>query len=362
MRLVSVKNCEPGKRLAKSIFNENGVVLLTVNAELTQQILNRLEAQGIEYIYVQDPLTDDIVIEDPISDETHSQAIQAIRRSFLQLMNDNLTGKQVRHNHFIGKEFRDIMELILDDMSGNTNAMMMLSKISVTDFYLYQHSLNVCIYSTMLGMASGMTRDELIVLGMGAMLHDIGKTKIPLDILQKPGQLTAEEIEVMKEHTTIGFQMLKDEPNIPLIVAHCALQHHERLDGSGYPRQLKGEEIHDYARWIALVDAYDAMTSNRVYKDALLPHQAVELLYTKADILFDRHKIEQFRNRFALYPLGVTVQLQTGEIGVVVDINSSSPQRPIVRIINEANGEPVTQPYEIDMSKQLNVMIAKVII
>lgn len=360
MRLVSVKHCEPGRRLAKSIYNEHGVTLLNINAELSQTILDRLLAQGIEYIYVHDPLTEDVVIEDPLSDETRSRAIVGIRTSFERLMNDNLTGSQVRHNHFIGKEFRDIVQMILEDISENKNAMMMLSTISITDFYLFQHSLNVSIYTTMLGMASGMPKEELTMLGMGAMLHDIGKTKIPLSILNKPGPLTPDEMNIMKEHTTIGFQLLKDEPNIPLLVAHCALQHHERLNGSGYPRRLQDEEIHEYAKWIALVDAYDAMTSRRVYKKAMLPHQAVELLYTQAGTLFDREKIEAFRNRFALYPLGVTVELHTGEIGIVVDINSSTPQRPIVRVIRDADGQDVSQPYEIDMSKQLNVMIVKV--
>lgn len=360
MRLVSVKHCEPGKRLAKSIYNEHGITLLNINAELSQSILNRLQAQGIEYIYVHDPLTEDVVIEDPLSDETRNQAIKGIRTSFEKLMNDNLTGSQVRHNHFIGKEFRHIVEMILEDINDNKNAMMMLSTISITDFYLFQHSLNVCIYTTMLGMSSGLTKDELTVLGMGAMLHDVGKTQIPLSILNKPGPLTDGEMEIMQEHTTLGFQLLKDEPNIPLVVAHCALQHHERLNGSGYPRQLVDEDIHEYAKWIALVDAYDAMTSRRVYKKAMLPHQAVEILYAQAGTLFDRAKIEAFRNRFALYPLGVTVEFHTGETGVVVDINSSSPQRPIVRIIRDADGQEVSQPYEVDMSKQLNAMIVKV--
>lgn len=358
MRLMSVKNCPPGKFLAKSIYNENGVILLNINAELTQTILNRLQAMGIEHIYVHDPLTDDIVIEDPISEQTQYEALTTIRTSFQQLINDTKPRRQ--YSVFIGRQFKRVMELILDDLHDNQNAMMMLSMIPVTDVYLYQHSLNVCIYTTMLGMNIGLNRDELTTLGLGALLHDIGKTQIPLDILQKPGQLSPDELEIMKQHTTIGFNMLKDEPNIPLTVAHCALQHHERINGSGYPRGLEGDHIHSYARWIGLVDTYDAMTSNRVYQGAMLPHQAMEWLFTQAGILFDREKIETFRNRFALYPLGITVQLHTKEIGVVVDINSSTPHRPIVRVIRDSEGQELSEPYEIDMSKRLDVMIVKV--
>lgn len=358
MRLVSVKNCTTGQLLAKSIYNENGVILLNVNAELNQSILNRLLKLGIEYIYIHDPLTDDVVLEDPISEETRFRAITTIRSSFQQLRDEGHAERPF--NYFRSREFKQVMAMILDDLENNQQAMMMLSMIPATDRYLYQHSLNVCIYATMLGISTGMNREELMTLGLGALFHDIGKTQIPEKILHKPGKLTAAEFEQMKEHTTFGFELLKDEPNISLLVAHCALQHHERIDGSGYPRNLKGDQIHDYARWIGMVDAYDAMTSNRVYRDGMLPHQAMEWLYTQSGILFDHKKVEVFRNRFAIYPLGVTVQLHTGEVGVVVDINTSTPHRPIVRIIRDIDGQPLTQPYEIDMSKKLEVMIAKV--
>lgn len=357
---MSVRKCEPGKRLAKTIYNEKGTVLLNANVELSQSLLKRLISMGIDQIYVQDKHTEDVVIEDPISDETRIRATKEIRTNFRKMMDENISGKRVSSNHFIGKDFRNIMTLILDDLNDHKNAMMMLSTINVTDLYLFQHSLNVCIYTTMLGMAHGYTRDELTVLGMGAMLHDIGKTKIPLDILKKPGKLTDDEFIAVQEHTTLGYKMLKDEPNIPLLTAHCAFQHHERIDGSGYPRHIKGDEIHDYAKWIGLVDAYDAMTSNRVYRDAMLPHQAIEILYTGADVLFDKKMLERFRDKFALYPLGVTVQLHSGETGVVVDINSSAPQRPIVRIIEDAEGQELKQTYEIDLSKKLNIMIVSV--
>lgn len=359
MRLVSVKKCQPGMRLAKNIYNEKGMILLSVDVELTQNLLNRLLSKGISHIYIQDPRTDDIIIDDPISDETRMKATAEIRSNFRRLMEDNLQNRKVQHNHFIGKNFRDVVTMIMDDLTNHKGAMMMLSNISVTDHYLFDHSLNVCIYTTMLGMACDYSQDELSKLCMGALLHDVGKTKIPSQILFKEGKLTPEEYKIIQEHTTIGFKLLKDEPNIPLVVAHCAFQHHERINGTGYPRNVEGEAVHDYARWIGLVDAYDAMSSTRVYKEAMLPHQAMEILYTGSGTLFDKTKLEIFRDKFAPYPLGITVKLYSGETGIVVDINSSIPQRPIIRIIQDADGQEVT-PYEIDLSKKLNVMIASV--
>jgi HD-GYP domain-containing protein (c-di-GMP phosphodiesterase class II) len=153
--------------------------------------------------------------------------------------------------------------------------------------------------------------------------------------------------------------MLKDEPNVPLLAAHCAYQHHERLNGSGYPRGITGEAIHEYARWIGLVDSYDAMTTHRVYRSAMLPHEALEVLFTGAGTLYDQEKIALFRDKIALYPLGVTVRLNTGEIAVVVDLNASAAHRPIVRVLENADGETVP-PYEIDLSKKLTILIEAV--
>ncbi|MNC39014.1 Cyclic di-GMP phosphodiesterase response regulator RpfG [compost metagenome] len=164
----------------------------------------------------------------------------------------------------------------------------------------------------------------------------------------------------MKQHAVLGFQMLKDEPNIPLLAAHCALQHHERLDGSGYPRSLKGYEILEYAKWIGLVDAYDAMTTHRVYRNAMLPHQVMEILYTEAGIKFDLDKVELFRDKVAIYPLGISVMLNTGESGVVVDLNAAYPHRPVIRILKNEGGEELPAPYEVDLSKKLSLMIQSV--
>jgi HD-GYP domain-containing protein (c-di-GMP phosphodiesterase class II) len=252
------------------------------------------------------------------------------------------------------------MTMIIDDLSSHKDAMIMLTNMSVTDNYLYQHSLNVCIYTTMLAMALGYSRDELMTIGLGSLLHDIGKTQIPSGILKKKGDLTDHEFEIIKRHAEFGFQLLKDEPNIPLLAAHCALQHHERLDGSGYPRGIKGNEIHKYARLIGITDSYDAMTTHRAYRSAMLPHQALEILFTGSGTLYEKKMIEMFRDKIAIYPIGVTVRISTGESGVVVDLNATAPMRPIVRILQDADGRELKEPYEIDLSKKLNVMITDV--
>jgi len=360
LRLVSIQYCKPGMRLARAIRNDDGLILLGEHVELTATTIQRLEQLGIHRLYIEDSRTEDVVVPDVISEDTRVQALKTIRTNFQAFMNDAAQGRFKHHPH-LGKEFRKALELILDDLKNHEQAMIMLNTIHATDHYLYQHSLNVCLYALMLGSAMGYTQDQLTTLGLGAMLHDIGKTLVPEQILLKPGPLTAEEMSIMQRHTEDGFRMLKDIPNISLITAHCALQHHERLDGSGYPRGIKGDEIHEYSRLVAIVDTFDAMITHRVYKPAALPHQAVEALYAGAGRLFDFDMVTMFRDRVAIYPPGTTVELNTGEIGVVVDINSSLPHRPVVRIIIDADGQDLHDLYEIDLSKKMNVTIARVL-
>ncbi|WP_159887457.1 HD-GYP domain-containing protein [Paenibacillus puerhi] len=359
MRLLPLSMVEPGMRLGKKIYNSEGLILLGEQVELTQGIIRRLEGHGIDFAYIDDPRTNDLVIRDLLSEETRVRAVTEIRDSFRKIAEGQLRRKAAGQLQ-VGKAFRGLMDMIMDDLSDHKDAMIMLTNINAMDDYLFHHSLNVCIYTTMLGLAHGYSRDELMTLGLGALLHDVGKTQIPLELLRKRDRLTDDEFSHIKHHTSFGFQFLKDEPNIPLLAAHCAFQHHERLDGSGYPRGLKGGEIHEYARWIGLVDSYDAMTTHRVYRKAMLPHQAMEILFTGTGSLYDKEKIELFRDKIAIYPIGITVTLSTGEKGVVVDLNATVPQRPIVRILQDEAGQELDGSREIDLSKSLSVMIVGV--
>lgn len=359
MRLLSVSQCVPGMRLAKKIFSENGIILLGEHMELTSRLIARLVQCGVQYVYIEDSRTMDVTARTIISEDTFRVAIKEIRNSFRELMNRPKSKKGATYP-YIAQPFKNVMHMIIDDLSSQQDAMIMLMNMGTVDHYLFQHSLNVCVYSTLLGIASHYTKEELTILGMGALLHDVGKTQISTTVLKKPGMLTEQEFEIMKSHARLGFELLKDEPNMPLLVAHCAFQHHERLDGSGYPRGIKGNDIHEYAKWIGLVDSYDAMTTDRVYRSPMLPHEAMERLYAGTGTLYEQRMIEQFRDKVAIYPIGITVKLQSGEKGVVVDLNRNYPHRPIVRILYNEAGEDLKVPYEIDMSTNLSVMIVGV--
>ncbi|ASS76311.1 hypothetical protein CIG75_16065 [Tumebacillus algifaecis] len=355
MHMTATGALQPGARLAKPIYSSNGNVLLAAGKELSESMIQRLLDLNVTQVYIEDPRTDDLVIKDAISEQTRSRAIKVVYETFSQMIESRKWVRSIA-NPRLGREFRSVFEDILYDLQSHRQVMLQLTGIYTTDNYLYSHSVNVGIYSAALGMAMGLKRDQLIDLGIGAILHDIGKTMIPMEILLKPSKLTDEEYELMKQHTVFGYEILKEHDDIPLISAHCALQHHERLDGSGYPRALEGDRIHLYGQIVGIADVYDALTSNRVYRKAYLPHEALELLFASAG-QFDNDLIRKFRDNVALYPLGLTVMLNTGETAVVVDINTKFPHRPILRVLKDADGHEVRYPYEVDLSQDLTLMI-----
>jgi HD-GYP domain-containing protein (c-di-GMP phosphodiesterase class II) len=359
VRLMPTRSCSPGMKLAKCIFNEEGLALLNEGFELTQVLITRLERLGVDFVYIQDTETSDLVVEDSISQETRVRALSELKVQYKKIMEESSKSKFSKNN-FMGRAFANLIKMIMDDLDSREGTHIMLLNMNVLNNYVFNHSLNVCIYATMLGMANGYSREEIATLGMGALLHDIGKTKINQDLLKKPGPLSPEEFAEIQKHAELGFKILKDEPNMPLLAAHCAFQHHEREDGSGYPRGIKSKEIHDFAKMIAIIDSYDAMTTHRPYRLAMLPHQAMEILFSGVETKYDCKKVALFRDNVAIYPLGLSVKLSSGEKGVVVLINPAIPQRPKVRIFEDADGHKVTQPYEVDLSSQLTVFISEV--
>lgn len=357
MRLTSIHKCRPGDTLARAIYAENGTVLVGAGVELTQRMLDRLKQMNIATLYIQDKRTEDIVLETPVSEQTRREAMSVIQTAFRSVHEFPHKWQQVFTDRQLGRQLRQVLSRMADELRGCRSAMNLLADACASDHYIFSHSFNVTLYGTALAIKSGFSEREVLEIGIGAMMHDIGKMAIPDDILKKPDRLTPDEYEVMKKHAEYGFELLRRQEDIPLLAAHCAYQHHERLDGTGYPRGLKGGEIHPYAQLVTVCDVFDALTTHRIYRPPLLPHEAMEKLFAGTDTLFAKTFVEGMRDTISLYPLGLSVTLNTGESGVVVDSNKGMPSRPIVRILYDENGEPVALPYEYDLSKRLQLMI-----
>lgn len=356
MKIRSIHSVAENDVLAKPIFNENGDILLNSGVPLSRKMIDRLKGKGVSYVYIEDPLTKDVNCESVITERVRMQSVKTIKEKFTEIATNQSLRKSILIDDF-SKSFSTIVRTILDNIRENDDAISLLSHVYLYDSYIFHHSLNVTIYAIALGEKIHLSDKQLEQLGLGAILHDIGKMAIPIEVLNKKDPLTAEEFKLIQEHATIGFDILRKSHTIPLLAAHCAYQHHERLDGSGYPRGLKGDEIHLYAQIIGIADVFDAVTSHRVYRKAKLPHEGLELLYSGADTLFDKDLVQAFSRAVAIYPVGMEVVLSNRCKGVVIKQNGEMTTRPVVRVFEE-NGRNVT-PYEIDLLKKLDVTIVE---
>jgi len=354
MRLVKTSSVGTNTKLGKAIYNENGRILINKGVALEERMLKRLIELGITYIYIEDKNTEDIVFREPISDPLKREALNTIATTFKKIYSEPLESKSFIMEKSV-KEYQTVIKHIMRELNNSSELLSILSDVCVHDTYIFTHSLNVTLYSLALGMELKLSTAKLETIGLGALLHDIGKIAIPREILMKPGRLTDEEYAIVKKHSSEGFELLRNTHAVPLLVSHCAFQHHERLDGSGYPRGLRGDEIHDYAKIVAVADVFDAVTSHRVYRNAMLPHEGLEMLYAGTGRHFQAEIVKAFQNSVAIYPVGITVSLNDGRKGVVVKQNKSLNDRPIIRILEEENN-PV-EPYEVNLAEKLSVVI-----
>ncbi|WP_199880703.1 HD-GYP domain-containing protein [Bacillus massiliglaciei] len=250
-----------------------------------------------------------------------------------------------------------LAEALLQEVKGNKEIMRLLANVYVYDSNVFTHSLNVTVYSLLIGLKTNMNEKDLQTLGMGAILHDVGKMFIPCEIMMKPGKLTEEEFIQIQKHAEYGYELIRSIPFLSPEISICAHQHHERLDGSGYPNRLTAEEIHPFAQIIAIADVYDAVTSNRVYRSAMLPFEGLEILNAGAGIQFSQTILNAFRKSVAFYPNGLRVELNDGRKGKVIAQNSLQGDRPIIQIEIEAC-DAERQP-DVDLLAQPHLNIVK---
>lgn len=220
---------------------------------------------------------------------------------------------------------------ILDSLKHADNISMNINSLAAYDSPTYTHSLNVAMYAGTFGLLYGMEYERVKKLIAAALLHDIGKTKVPEDILNKPGRLSEEEFAEIKKHPQYGYNMLKDMVSISPLVRVPILEHHENYDGSGYPRGLVDKETHIFSKIIHICDIYDAMLSRRCYKDAINPGEVIDFITAHRNIMFNGELVDFFMQSLIPYPEGMLVKLSDGRTAVVASQNKGFPQSPIVR-------------------------------
>ncbi len=222
---------------------------------------------------------------------------------------------------------------MIDSIARNPDAFMWLTKLKDTDSYTYRHAMDSSILAVSLGRHLGLSKSELKDLAIGSLLFDIGKVKLPANILNKPGRLTDEEFALVRKHVDFSVEIMKGIKGMPARAIEIAQFHHERHNGNGYPQGLKGTEIPVFARIAAIVDCYDAITSDRTYNRAISSHEAIKQLYEWGNVDFQIELIEQFIQCLGIYPTGSLVELSTGQVGVILSQNRVRRLRPKVMLI-----------------------------
>ncbi len=346
MRLVSLSMLRPDMVLAKAIYYKDCLVLREGLSDLPR-FTKSLRNLGIEYVYVSDPKSDGIVIPDAISEETRVNCKRILRQTI-----DDFETKTVVDL----SEMDNTINNIIDEILANPDVQISLNDISASDEYTFSHSVSTTVYSLLIAKDLGYNRQMLEKLAAGTLLHDFGKVLIDKKILNKKEQLTPEELEHVKQHATLGYELLKKCPNLTELSRIIALQHHERMDGSGYPGGHMAGELHEFARIVAIADVYDALISDRCYRKKWSCNNAVNYLVEHAETKFDLKLVSILIKQIAIYPNGSMVRLSTNAMGIVKEQNKNFPLRPIIRVISDENGNDIV-PFELDLMKMLSITI-----
>jgi|Deesub1362A_J573_1020465.scaffolds.fasta_scaffold00091_80 HD-GYP domain-containing protein (c-di-GMP phosphodiesterase class II) len=349
MRKVPVSYLVPGMRLARPVLGTKGEVYLNAGVTLSRRYIERLGEIGFPAVYVEDNLLNGVEIRDVISEKTRRDAITQVRRI--------LTAPSSPKARVLNADLAlaTMAESIVTELLKNPLSVVNLVDIRAEGAYLYHHSVNVCILAVLTGINFGLHKEQLLDLALGALLHDVGKIKVNPDILNKPGALTAEEFEHVKQHCAYGRDILKEHR----VASMIAYAHHERYNGEGYPLGLKEREIGFQPQLVGIADVYDALTSDRCYRKAVLPHEALEMIAGAGNWWFDVKLVHNFLRCVAAYPTGTLVEVSSGEIGIVLDTPQSFTFFPNVRVLLNANGEKVL-PYHLSTVEN-NLWVSRVL-
>lgn len=333
---LPVRYLLPGMVLANPVVCKSEQLLLGKGVTLNAKKIASLKRYGI--------ITADVELQDRPYDQQEEISFGVSFNAF-NLVEEMVTGGGSVDDQRIVETVDSIVEEILEGKAITGN----LTDLCSVDMYTFAHCVDVCTLSIAAGVLLNYDRKRLLTLGVGSLLHDIGKMKVPLSILNKPTKLTTEEFSEMKRHSAYGYEMAEDIYDVTHSSREIILNHHERYDGSGYPQGLQGEEISDMAAICSVADVYNAITTDRIYRKALPPHEAYEMIMAAGDSMFKNEIAMTFLKLIKPYPVGSAVALSNGMKGIVIDLKEEMIFRPVVKTL-ETN-------EIIDLKNYRNVVI-----
>jgi len=299
------------------------------------------------------PLTDPDRQPPPLGRRVHFDEeidkARQVRRHTAEVLKSALENMATLHSIDVEK-IQSTGQALAESILRNMDAMVSLTRLKEHDPYSALHSVNVCILVAVLVLADGAAPSTLPAIITATLLHDIGKIRVPQEILNKPGRFEPHELQAMHQHPLYSGEMLAEIDGFTPDMIAIATQHHERLDGSGYPHGLKGDQIHRLARMTAVADIYDALTSPRAYRPALSLHKALLHIYQNRGVKFDEQIVDLFTKTLGIYPVGSLVELNTRERGLVYEPNSEEGRRPTVGILTRPNQKLRRAPYIVNLA------------
>lgn len=350
MRLVSIQNVKPEACLAKTIYDSMGRVLLAKGTCLNDAYIKRLTGLGYSSLYIEDEISESIQIEDVIPEEARLQVSYIARETLI----NTKKGQQIEE-----RKIKRAVDDLIDELLNNKETIVHLTEIRSLEDYTFKHSVNVCVLSLLTGLAMGYHQLKLKELGIGALLHDVGKARLPEEISGRQPQ-NEQEYLIYQKHCEYGWEILKDNSDISILSAHVSLQHHERYDGSGYPRGLSDTSILEYARIVAVADAYDTLASIQPNRQRMFPHEVVKVLKDKKGTQFDPEVVDCFLPNIAPFPAGSLVSLNNGYKAIVVSVQKHNPTRPQIRLLYDDNGQKIEGIKYLDLMKRPATFITEV--
>jgi len=332
-----------GMVTAQSIFNEKGAAFLVRGTPLTDRYIYRLRQLSVPELHVTS-LSADFQLPPPpdvIEERTRVQAVDSVAETFRQA---EVNGQ------FDMNLMEQCADLLVRDIMAKKKNLVQITDIRLHDSYTFSHSVNVAVLATMLGNLCGYSKSKLQVITLGGLLHDIGKLAVPTPILNKTSSLTADEFKIIRRHPSEGRKLLK-EINSPIasILAIIAAQHHEHLDGSGYPYHVRGKSIHPYSRITAIADVYDALTSARSYKRAYKPNVVYQMMMKNSPGHFDMDRLRLFFDNVAIYPVGTVMKTQLG-YAIVKKVVFGHTLAPIVVVFADKTSKLLPKPFGVNLA------------
>ena len=354
MRRVQLSRVRPGMVLAKSIFFYDSHALATAEQVIDEAFIQQLSETGYSAIIVYDDRTLHPSIPEPLRESAQFMAYRVVRDTYRQA--------QAGVYLDIEKLVYVAEQLVQEVVSASTDRQFVAHQYPSTFHeYVYEHMVRVATLAIAVGMQLGYDSQALRDLAIGGLLMDIGEMEIRQGILEKSDLLATDEVEEMRRHCYLGFHLVRSYAIVPLPSAAALLHHSERMNGSGYPQNLLGEDIHPFGRILAVCDTYDALITDHRYRNRYLPEQALGIIHAGAGALYDRSVVEAVASIVTPYPVGTMVELSDGRTACVVYVRRDAMTKPKVRIMLDAQRNLIETRQELNLEDSEGVIILRAI-